>query len=67
LKRGIKMFLILSLIIGACIGFTLCALLNSNTLAELREVQGKYETIVRYAREHNGVVHPGLYLDRSVE
>jgi hypothetical protein len=63
----ISMILIIGLIIGACIGWTMCALMSSNTMAELREVQDKYSTIVRYAREHNGVVHPGLYLDRSVE
>lgn len=61
------MLLILGILLGIMIGFVLCALMSSNTMAELREVQDKYSTIVRYAREHNGVVHPGLYLDRSVE
>ena len=59
--------LILSGIIGTCFGFTLCALLNSNTLMELREIEGKYNTIIQYAKQHNGIVHPGLYVDRSVE
>lgn len=62
------MFLIfiLGIVVGVCLGMVMLGLLATNTICELREIEDKYNRVIRYARQHNGIVHEALYNDRSV-